>query len=94
MEKKINVYKLNHDIQRLVKMGLPENMATIVASANNGVPEIAQHYITEIEDEQSLIKEEISRFVPFDENEHYRDHIYQELTNESSTENKITTIQH
>lgn len=61
-------FKINNEIKQLVKMGLPEDMAFIVAHANNGKAEEVQGYINLIEQEQQLIKEELKNFVPLQEN--------------------------
>ena len=61
-------YKINQDIRNLLKMGLPEDMATIVAYANNGKSEEVQHLVCTIEQEHDLLKKELQNFVPFHEN--------------------------
>jgi len=92
-EKKINMYKVNTEVQKLLKIGLPENMAVIVASANNGIPEMAHNSLSELEDEQSLIKSELDKFVPFEQNTYV---LYDtlRLTHEPAAEDEIATIQH
>ena len=60
-------YKINQDIRNLLKMGLPEDMATIVAYANNGKSEEVQHLVCTIEQEHDLLKKELQNFVPFHE---------------------------
>lgn len=59
---KYNTYKFNKDVENLTKMGLPEEMAIIVACANNKAPDMAQHYVHQLKDEQDLIKSELTNF--------------------------------
>jgi hypothetical protein len=62
--------KIKNDIKNLLKMGLPEEMAYIVAYSNNGKPEEASDYFDLVKDEQELIMKEIQNcgFVPFENN--------------------------
>jgi len=55
--------KLQNEIKTLVKMGVPEDMAIIVASANMGKPELANSYLEELHDEQREIQEALAGFV-------------------------------
>ena len=75
-------YKLKVEIDRLVKLGMSDDMATIIACANKGKPEMAESYLTMIEQEQQLIKEELKEFKPLNESIIYND------------KNQITDIQH
>ena len=51
----------------LRKLGLNESMATIVASANNNLPEVAQHVIAqEKNNNQILIEETMLNLVPME----------------------------
>jgi hypothetical protein len=62
-------YKIKQDLKNLLKMGLPEDMAMIVAHANNGKPEDVQYIADQMSDEHHLILEELCKnnFVPFSE---------------------------
>jgi hypothetical protein len=75
-------YKLKIEIDKLVKLGLSDDMATIIACANKGKPEMAESYLTMIEQEQQTIKEEIKEFKPFNESIIYND------------KNEVSNIQH
>ena len=75
-------YKLKVEIDKLTKLGLSDDMATIVACANFGKPDMAQSYTEMIAQEQQLIKEELKEFKPFNESIIY------------NAENQITDIQH
>lgn len=57
--------KLQNEIKTLVKMGVPEDMAIIIASANMGKPELANSYLEELHDEQKEIQEALAGFVKF-----------------------------
>jgi len=59
--------KFNREVEGLVKLGLPENIAIITASVKLGKPEIAENYIEEIKDEQNELKELLSFMMPLEE---------------------------
>lgn len=75
-------YKLKLEIDKLTKLGLSDDMALIVACANQGKPEMAESYTEMISQEQQLIKDQIKDFKPFNESIIYND------------KNEITDIQH
>lgn len=62
---KYNTFKFNKDVETLTKLGLTEEIAIIVACANNKVPDMAQHYINQLKDEQDLIRSELANFCEF-----------------------------
>lgn len=80
-------FKINQEIKHLLKMGLPEDMAFIVAHANNGKSEEVGTYITLIEQEQQMIKDELKNFAPLQKN------IYIDV-NKANDKNEIADIQH
>jgi len=61
--------KFNREVEGLVKLGLPENIAIITASVKLGKPEIAENYIEEIKDEQNELKELLSLMMPLEESQ-------------------------
>jgi anti-sigma regulatory factor (Ser/Thr protein kinase) len=81
-------FKINTEIKRLLKMGLPEDMAFIVAHANNGKAEEVQGYISLIEQEQKIIKDELKTFVPLEQN------ILSISNNIIDAQNEVSDIQH
>lgn len=59
--------RIENEIRMLRKLGLNESMATIVASANNNLPEVAQHVIAqEKNNNQILMEETILNLVPIE----------------------------
>ena len=57
--------RLENEIRVLKKLGLSDSMATIVASAKNGLPEVAQGIIAlEKTNNQILMEETLSHMVP------------------------------
>ena len=59
--------KLKNEVKGLVKIGLPENLAIITASANQGKPELAKEYLNEMIDEQLEIKSMLDMLLPMTE---------------------------
>jgi hypothetical protein len=59
--------KFNREVDSLVKLGLPENIAIITASVKLGKPEIAEIQIEEIKEEQNELKEMLSLMMPMEE---------------------------
>lgn len=62
-----NGFKLNKAVQNLIKLGLNQDLATIVACANNKCPEKAEDVIINLREEQQEIMEALKQFVKFDE---------------------------
>jgi anti-sigma regulatory factor (Ser/Thr protein kinase) len=96
-------FKINTEIKRLLKMGLPEDMAFIVAHANNGKAEEVQGYINLIEQEQKIIKDELKNFVPLEQSKPCTkcmqdctccQNILSISNNILDAQNEITNIQH
>ncbi len=59
--------RLENEIRVLKKLGLNDSMATIVASAKNGLPEVAQSIIAlEKTNNQILMEETLSHMVPME----------------------------
>ena len=59
--------RLENEIRVLKKLGLSDSMATIVASAKNGLPEVAQGIIAlEKTNNQILMEETLSHMVPME----------------------------
>ena len=79
-------YKIQNDIKNLIKMGLSYDMANLVAHANNGRSQDAQHCMV---DEQELLRMELQNFVPINE-------INSTLINidDTSKENEKSDLQH
>lgn len=67
-EVKVNTFKLNKDIENLSKLGLSEDLATVCACANNNVPEMADHIIVTLKDEQELLSQELKHLEPLESN--------------------------
>ena len=59
--------KFNREVEGLVRLGLPENIAIITASVKLGKPEIAEMQIEEIREEQTELKEMLSLMMPLEE---------------------------
>ena len=59
--------RLENEIRVLKKLGLNDSMATIVASANNGLPEVAQSVIEfEKKNNRILMEETLLNLVPLE----------------------------
>ena len=58
-------YKINLEIQKLLKMGIHEDMAHVIAYANAGRFDDARKVIDQMGEEQDLISDELRNFVPF-----------------------------
>ncbi len=59
--------RLENEIRMLKKLGLNDSMATIVASAKCGLPEVAQNVIAlEKNNHQILMEETLSHMVPME----------------------------
>lgn len=63
----INEFKLNKTVQNLVKLGLNQDLATIVACANNKCPEKAEDIIMNLREEQQEIMEALKEFQRIEE---------------------------
>lgn len=60
-------FKIDLEIKQLIKMGVPEDMAYVIAHINNGKIDEVQHLLDRYKEEQQLIKEEMKDFVPLGE---------------------------
>ena len=59
--------RIENEIRMLRKLGLNESMATIVASANNNLPHVAQNVIEqEKNNNQILMEETLMNLVPME----------------------------
>ncbi len=74
-------FKIDCEVKRLVKMGLSEDMASIIACGNFGVPEHVDYQLEKMRQENELLQQELKKFVPFS-------------IDESTIENKKSDIQH
>ena len=79
-------FKINQDIQNLLKMGLPEDMAQVVAFANNGKPEAVEDIVSMMAQEHELMMKELENFVPFDKKD---DYIYMSETSDEEDEKPV-----
>lgn len=61
--------KFNREVEGLVRLGLPENIAIITASVKLGKPEIAEMQIEEIKDEQIELKEMLLLMMPLEQSQ-------------------------
>jgi hypothetical protein len=59
-------FKLKNEIKSLIKLGLPENIAIITASANQKKVNVAKDYVDELMYEQEELKTTISNFITFE----------------------------
>ena len=58
--------KLDNEVKQLTKMGMPEDMAFIIACAKIGKPELASELLQEVKDTQDDIAKELANFVPLE----------------------------
>lgn len=59
--------RIENEIRVLKKLGLNDSMATIVASANNNLPDVAQNVITfEKNNNRILMEETLMNLVPLE----------------------------
>jgi hypothetical protein len=61
-------FKIDMEIKQLVKMGVPDDMAFVIAHINNGKADEIQPMLEKYKQEQQMIKEELNKFVPFEQN--------------------------
>lgn len=61
-------FKIDMEIKQLRKMGIPDEVAFIVAHVNNGKADEIQHYIEMHKQEQQMIKDELDKLVPLEKN--------------------------
>lgn len=61
-------FKVDMEIKQLQKMGIPDDVAFIVAHVNNGKTDEIQHYIEIYKQEQQMIKDELDKLVPLTDN--------------------------
>lgn len=54
-------YKIKNDIKALLKMGLSQEMAELIACANNGKPELVEDTVELLKSEQDEIKEALAK---------------------------------
>ena len=59
--------RLDLEVKKLVRMGIPEDMAYIVACAKLGKPEMAQAMLDDVASLQDDIKAELDGFMPLEE---------------------------
>ena len=59
-------FKLKNEVKSLIKLGLPENIAIITASANQKKVNVAKDYVDELMYEQEELKTTISNFITFE----------------------------
>jgi hypothetical protein len=57
-------FKIDLEIKQLVKMGVPEDMAFVIAHINNGKEEEIQPLLDKYKQEQQMIKDEMKDFLP------------------------------
>ena len=58
-------YKINQDIKNLLKMGLNDDMAQVIAYTNARRGENVKRIVNQLVEDQELICEELSNFIPF-----------------------------
>ena len=59
-------FKLKNEIKSLIKLGIPENIAIITASANQKKEHMAKDYLDELKYEQEELKTTLSNFITFE----------------------------
>ena len=59
--------KIKNDIKALLKLGLSQEMAELIACANNGKPELVQDTVEALKEEQNEIRDALMKagFEPF-----------------------------
>jgi hypothetical protein len=60
-------FKIDMEIKQLIKMGVPDDMAFVIAHINNGKADEVEHVLDKYKQEQQMIKEQLSNFVPLAE---------------------------
>lgn len=58
-------FKMKQEIKNLVKMGINEEMATLVAAAKYGNIELASDIVSSIADENQALMESLEEFKPY-----------------------------
>ena len=58
-------FKMKQEIKNLVKMGINEEMATLVAAAKYGNIELASEIVSSIADENQALMESLEEFKPY-----------------------------
>lgn len=58
-------FKMKQEIKNLVKMGINEEMATLVAAAKYGNIELASEIVSSISDENQALMEALEEFKPY-----------------------------
>lgn len=59
--------KLESEVKNLVKLGIPEEFAFIIACGKVGKPELANDVLTSFCEAQEDISREVAHFVPLEE---------------------------
>jgi hypothetical protein len=59
-------YKLKNEIKSLIKIGIPEDIAIITASANQKKDNVAKDYLDDLIIEQEELKTILSNFISFE----------------------------
>jgi hypothetical protein len=58
-------FKMKQEIKNLIKMGISEEMATLVAAAKYGNLDLASEIVSGIADENEALKESLADFKPY-----------------------------
>ena len=85
-------FKINQELQQLIKLGVPEDMALVVACANHKNPNEASDAIEMLKDEQQIIIEQLNNFIPL--SQILNNEIYVDEPTNSSEESKDADLQH
>jgi hypothetical protein len=59
-------FKMKQEIKNLIKMGISEEMATLVAAAKYGNLDLASEIVSGIADENEALKESLVDFKPYE----------------------------
>lgn len=59
-------FKMKQEIKNLIKMGISEEMATLVAAAKYGNLDLASEIVGGITDENAALKEALEEFKPYE----------------------------
>jgi len=58
--------QIKHEIKNLIKIGLPEDMALLVASAKYNKPELAEDILSEQSEENDILAQSLEFFKPME----------------------------
>ena len=58
-------FKMKQEIKNLIKMGISEEMATLVAATKYGNLDLASEIVSNIADENEALKEALEEFKPY-----------------------------